>query len=198
MVNTSDDIGPYLDIDGDDDNYQVWIENSMEKFSPESKYNVFDEEQPNFGKIFLKDERFGNSLFEEVISQIYSDPEEWFNDGPDVRASSVVGYVLTFYLYMANLGPRFTSIGTKLPPKFPESLRLIAYKLSLLLTADGYSTVNMRLKAIQQTRDLFSKPGKQEFPATERQRDIINSAVLFCIETNPKVFRYKKSFKDLH
>ncbi len=187
MGSTSDDIGPFLDSGDVVENFQEWVEIFMEKFSPESKYDPSDDELFDFGAIFSKDERFGNSLFEEVISQIYSDPEDWFNDdGPNVRASSVVGYVLTYYMYIVDIESRSSSIGDKLPPKFPESLRLIAYNMSLLLTADGYSKLNMRLKAIQQIKDLFSNQGKKEFPATEKQLDIINTATLFCIQNKPK------------
>ncbi len=81
-MESPDDIGPFID-GGDDDsveNFQSWIEDSMEKFSPESKYDPSNDDEPDFETIFLEDERFGNSLFEEVIRQIYSDPKEWFND----------------------------------------------------------------------------------------------------------------------
>nr|QBK92667.1 MAG: uncharacterized protein LCPAC401_03050 [Pithovirus LCPAC401] len=190
-MKSPDDIGPFID-GGDDnsvENFQVWIEDSMEKFSPESKYDPTDyDNEPDFGAIFSKDKQFGDSLFKEVISQIYSEQRSWFNDGPDIRASSVVGYVLTYYMYITNLGPYFTSIGVKLPPRFPESLRLIAYRLSFLLNTVGYldSDLGMRKKAIQQTKILFSKPGKKEVPATKQQKDTINNAILACIKIEPK------------
>nr|QBK93764.1 MAG: uncharacterized protein LCPAC406_00780 [Pithovirus LCPAC406] len=159
----------------------------MEKFSPESKYDPSDDDEPDFATIFLEDEQFGNSLFEEVIRQIYSDPKEWFNDGPNIRASSVVGWVLTFYMYIAPTEPYSTSIGVTLPPKFPESLRLIANRLSFLLNNVGYLELEMRQKAINQTIILFSKPGKNEFPATKRQKDILDSAILACIKVKSRM-----------
>ncbi len=174
--------------------FQEWYENAVVKIT-------FHKDEFDCGVLFSKNKQFGSSLFEWVIESIHSDPDMWLADSPGARASDNVGLILLFYKAMTKLpydvlAGECKSIDDILPSNFPESLRLIASGLVPLLNVLEYSKLSdfkFRLNAIQQTRILFSKPGKDEIPATATQKEAIDKALLSCIKVETKVYESKSN-----